>query len=154
MLSSKFIDFTIHTALISLIFSEYAHTGESSLLQANKIIFAGLELVVAFDMVHNKDGHALLDQLLVIKVTSLLQSFLLYAHLLLLKQSLVKGLDPELEVSFALGSIDFLCDLLSLLGFCMELLKFYEDSRQGSSGLGLLKVLRDCLQLLIVDCHM
>ena len=101
MLLLKQVDFARQAALLFLIFSENADAGQCFLLKTNQIVLSGLLVVMAFYMCHHEDSHALLDQLLFVEVSSLLNSFVLYALFLFLEKALVESIDPARDKSFA-----------------------------------------------------
>ena len=48
-------------ALLTLILCKNTHASESTLFEADQVVFTSLSIIVALNMRHHKDGHALLN---------------------------------------------------------------------------------------------
>ena len=153
MLPLEYIHFTRQAALLFLVLSENAHTSQCTLLKADQVVLAGLLVIVALNVCHHEDSHALLDQLFFVEVPSLLQSLVFNALLLFLDKALVESIDPTRDESLAKGLIRIYSDFNSLFRQDSPILELLESAGEHLCLQNLLYVRGNSLQLLVIDCH-
>ena len=128
MLPLEHVYLPCQTALLFLIFSEYADASQCSLLKTDQVVLSGLLVIVSLNVRHNEDSHALLDQLVFVELASLLQSLVFHALLLLLEKALVESFNPARDDSLAKGLIRLSSDFNGLFRQDAPMLELLESA--------------------------